>query len=138
MGFFRKKKLNTPEKEHDYTQCEKELFFLNLILTRKKNISKEFLIGVYNTQLTEKDYLRDEDIDEIIYKIVDEIVVEIGENYKNFLIKHYFGSIENLIKFISEDVYVELISDAINRNSNKSRTLLAKRASNMVSKLNNK
>lgn len=137
MGLFRKKNKEIPV-EHNYTQTQQELFFLNLILTRKKNITKEFLINVYTTQQNDKDYLRDEDIESQISKIVEEVVNEIGDTYKNYLIKYYFGSYENLVKFIAEDVYVELVADAINRNNTKSSGLLTKKATELLSKINKK
>lgn len=137
MGLFKKKTV-IPLKEHDYTQTEKEFTFLTLILTRKKNITKEFIINVYTTQQADGDYLRDEDIEKTIGKIVDEVVSEIGDNYKNYLIKHYFGSFENLVKYISEDVYIDLVADAINRNSKKSASMLTKKATEVISKLNKK
>lgn len=138
MALFKKKKINIEEKEHDYTKMSNEFEFLMLILTRKKNITKEFVINVYTTQQSDGDYLRDEDIEDTISKIVNEVINEIGENYKKFLIKHYFGTLENLIKFISEDVYVDLVDDAINRNNKKSVNILTKKATNIISKLNNK
>jgi valyl-tRNA synthetase len=137
MALFRRKK-PVIQPDHDYTQTEKEFTFLSLILTRKKNITKEFIINVYTTQQSDGDYLRDEDIEDIIGKIVNEVISEIGDNYKNYLVKHYFGSFENLVKYISEDVYVDLVADAINRNSKKSSTMLAKKATEVISKLNKK
>lgn len=132
---MRKKTAQTPVF-HNYTNSDKELYFLNLILTRKKSITKEFLINVFTTQQSETDYIRDEDIEEIISKTVSEIITEIGDNYKNFLIFHYFGTEENLIKFIAEDVYVELVSDAINRNGKKAATALARKAAALVTNIN--
>ena len=138
MALFKKKNINIEKKEHDYTKMSNEFEFLMLILTRKKNITKEFVINVYTTQQSDGDYLRDEDIEDTITKIVNETINEIGENYKKFLIEHYFGTLENLIKFISEDVYVDLVADAIGRNNKKSVSILTKKATNIISKLNNK
>ena len=70
MGLFKKKsKQKNINIEHDYTQTEKEFTFLSLILSRKKNITKEFLIGVYASQQSEKDYLKDDDIAKMREKV---------------------------------------------------------------------
>ena len=53
MSVFSKKKI---VKETDYKTWEEDFGFLNLILKRKKGITKEFLIGIYATQKSDKDY----------------------------------------------------------------------------------
>lgn len=141
MKLFNKKlKDNNLEKENknlqDYTNWEKDLGFLNLILNRKKGITKEFLIGIYDKQKKDKDYLTDEELEPIISRVVNEVSVQIGEPYKNFLIKKYFGTESNLIIFITEDVYVDLVSDAINRNIKKISSTLQKNVLTAVSNLN--
>lgn len=141
MKLFNKKlKDNNLEKENknlqDYTNWEKDLGFLNLILNRKKGITKEFLIGIYDKQKKDKDYLTDEELEPIISRVVNEVSVQIGEPYKNFLIKKYFGTESNLIIFITEDVYVDLVSDAINRNIKKISSTLQKNVLAAVSNLN--
>ena len=138
MGLFKRKKQESKLETHlMYTETEKKLFFLNLILSRKKNITKEYYINVLTTQLiSERDILRDDDIEPIISNLVESVVNEIGSSYKDFLIKKYFGSFENLIKFISEDIYVELTADAILRNEKKAAAILNKRALSIVNKLN--
>lgn len=136
MGLFNKKTEN--KKNLDYTNWEKDFGFLTLIMTRKKGISKEFIIGTYNRQKEETDYLTDDEIDPVVTRIVGEIFDQIGDNYKNFLINKYFGTQENLIKYISEDVYVDLVSDTINRNVKKITSNLQKKIINTISGMNKK
>lgn len=126
------------KKEPDYTNWEKDFGFLNLVASRKKGISKEFLIATYNRQKAETDYLTDDEIEPVISKIVLEIVEQLGSNYKNFLIDKYFGTMENMIIYISEDVYVDLISDTINRNVKKITSNLQKKIISTISGMNKK
>lgn len=138
MGLFNKKQEQPKEKIVDYTNWEKDFGFLMLIISRKKGITKEFLINIYDKQKPETDYLTDSEIEPIISNIVNEINDQIGEEYKTFLIKKYFGSEENLLKFISEDVYVDLISDAINRNTKKITKTVQKKIVNSISNITKK
>ena len=133
--FNRKKTEETP-KTPDYTNWEKDLGFLTLILTRKKNITKEYLINIYSKQKSDRDYLKDEEIEPIINNIIIETVEQIGSKYLNFIIEKYFGTRDNLIKFITEDVYVDLTSDAINRNIKKITTTLQNQKIGNLKKLN--
>lgn len=132
--FHREK--NIEKKPVDYTNWEKDLGFLNLILSRKKNITKQYVIAVYTTQKKDKDYLTDEELEPMISNIITEVIKQIGDEYKQFLISKYFGTEENLIKFISEDVYVDLTTDAINRNLSKISSNLQKELVNKVNNLN--
>ena len=134
--FNKKKKTEEPKKEVDFTNWEKDFGFLMLIISRKKNITKEFFINVYNRQKDDKDYITDEELEPIITKIVTEVLEQIGDTYKDFLIEKYFGKKENLISFISEDVYVDLISDVINRNTKKISTNIQKKIIRNVGKMN--
>ena len=128
MAIFKKKKqTDQPAKPQSYTEWEKDFGFLNLVLTRKKNITKQFLISVFNNQKADKDYLSDEELDPIITNTVNEVNSQIGSEYKDFLITKYFGTEKNFLIFVTEDVYVDLISDAINRNVKKINNTLKRR-----------
>lgn len=116
---FNRKKEAQPTPPPDYTKWEQDFGFLNLILTRKKNITKEYLIGIYQKQKSASDYLTDEEIQPIVEDIIQEVINQIGTEYKQFLINKYFGSLENLVRYVSEDVFVDLTSDAIQRNVKK-------------------
>lgn len=73
------------------TSIGKTIFgFLNLILQRKKKLVEEFLINPSDKQLDGKSYLNDDDIEPMVEDTVREAVSQIGDEYKNFLIKHYF------------------------------------------------
>ena len=135
MAIFKKKKqTDQPAKPQNYTDWEKDFGFLNLVLTRKKNITKQFLISVFNNQKADKDYLSDEELDPIITNIVNEVNSQIGSEYKDFLITKYFGTEKNFLIFVTEDVYVDLISDAINRNIKKINNTLKRRVVDNVLK----
>ena len=122
---FFKKKIVKPEP--NYTTWEADFGFLNLILSRKKNITKEYLIGIYSEQKSKSDYLNDEELAPPIESVVSDVFEQIGDEYKNFLVRKYFGSVENLLKYITEDVYVDLTTYAINRNVAKIKSTLQKR-----------
>ena len=135
MAIFKKKKqTDQPAKPQSYTEWEKDFGFLNLVLTRKKNITKQFLISVFNNQKADKDYLSDEELDPIITNTVNEVNSQIGSEYKEFLITKYFGTEKNFLIFVTEDVYVDLISDAINRNIKKINNTLKRRVVDNVLK----
>ena len=135
MAVFKKKKqTDQPAKPQSYTEWEKDFGFLNLVLTRKKNITKQFLISVFNNQKADKDYLSDEELDPIITNTVTEVNSQIGSEYKDFLITKYFGTEKNFLIFVTEDVYVDLISDAINRNVKKINNTLKRRVVDNVLK----
>ena len=116
---FGKKKKEEPKKPVDYTNWDKDLGFLTLILSRKKAITREFLIGIYSQQKSEKDYLTDEEIETPIENIVLDVLKQLSDEYREFLIQKYFGTKESLIQYITEDVYVDLVNDAIKRNTGK-------------------
>lgn len=135
MAIFKKKKqTDQTAKPQSYTEWEKDFGFLNLVLTRKKNITKQFLISVFNNQKADKDYLSDEELDPIITNTVTEVNSQIGSEYKDFLITKYFGTEKNFLIFVTEDVYVDLISDAINRNIKKINNTLKRRVVDNVLK----
>ena len=137
MSWFRKEKPVEKEKPLDYTNWEKDLGFLTLILSRKKGITKEFLIGVYDKQKKDTDYLTDDELEPVVGNIVNEVVDQLGVKYKIFLIDKYFGSEESLVKFITEDVYVDLVSDSINRNIKKISSNIQKKFIKNLTGLNN-
>lgn len=123
-------------KAEDYTNLEKDFGFLTLILSRKKNITKEYLINIYSRQKSDTDYIQDEEIEPIISQVVEEVLSQIGDSYKNFLIEKYFGTYENLVIFVTEDVYVDLTSSAISRNIEKINKNVRKSALDVISKIN--
>ena len=105
----------------DYSKWETELGFLNLIISRKQNATREFLINIYSNQKNNTDYLSDDEIDPVVEKVVIDIMTQISGNYKTFLINKYFGSGLALVRYVTEEVYITLVSDAVNRNYNKSK-----------------
>ena len=123
MALFNKKQTQqAPAQVEDYTKWQDELGFLFVKMQRKKNIIKNFFIDIFDTQLVkDTDYIRDEDITEQIEKSVFEVYQEIGGRYRKHIIDKYFGSPTELIKFITEDFYVDLTSAAIGKNSKKIR-----------------
>ena len=125
--FSRKKKEELAKlqaRAATYADWDKDLGFLTLILTRKKNITKEFLLNTYNMQTTAKNPLTDADLEEPIANITTDILGSLGKNYKTFLIEKYFGSEERLVEYIAEDVYVDLVQAAISINKGKAQITL--------------
>ena len=60
------------QKPEDYTKWQEDFGFLNLILNRKKNITKQYVINVYSNQKSETDYMTDDELEPIIENIVKE------------------------------------------------------------------
>lgn len=133
---FFKKKDNIPAL--DYTNWEKDLGFLNLILQRKKRITIDYFINVFSNQKTDKDYINDEELEPLIQKVIEDVLKQLGVYYKNYIIKKYFGTLEGLIAFITEDVYVDLTTEAINRNLSKMQRGLQSKIINNLQNMNNK
>ena len=119
----------------DYSKWENELGFLNLIISRKQNATREFLINIYSNQKNNTDYLSDDEIDPVVEKVVIDIMTQISGNYKTFLINKYFGSELALVRYVTEEVYITLVSDAVNRNYNKSKINLQTKAAEIFSKI---
>jgi hypothetical protein len=131
--FNKRKKEIQPVKELNYTQWETELGFLNLLMTRKKNIVKNYFISIFKTQLVkDTDFIRDEDLEESISSSIFEVFNELSPAYKNHLVYKYFGSEDELLKFITEDFYVDLTAAAIAQNNEKVRlSVLKKKVENL-------
>ena len=133
---FGKKKQKEEILYTDYTNWDKDLGFLTLLMTRKKNITKNYLITVYATQLKDTDYIRDEDLEPVIVKSVQELMSELAKSYKTFLITKYFGNENELVKFLTEDFYVELTNAAIVQNAEKIKNNAAKKRAAEVGRMN--
>ena len=78
--------------DSNYTVWQEDLGFLNLVMTRKKNITKNFYIEIFDKQLSNTDYITDEDLEDIIEESVKEVVLELSPKYKAYLADKYFGS----------------------------------------------
>lgn len=129
--FWNKKRELERVVDSNYVEWDKDLGFLNLIVTRKKNIIKNFLINTYSNQLKDTDFIRDDEIKQLIEKTLNEIMLQINGNYKDYIIKKYFGTEEELVKFVTEDVYVDLTAAAISENYIKiKKNVSKKRAEN--------
>jgi len=120
-----------------YTDWENDFGFLTLVANRKKDIAKEFNIKIYSKQLDNSSFISDDDINPIIDNLILDIYTTLGDNYKNFLIEKYFGTKESLIAFITEDVYIDMLTSTININNTKLKVSLQNSAMSKISKLNN-
>jgi len=134
---FGKKKVEQKPIDTNYQDWDKDLGFLTLILTRKKNITKNYFINIFKTQLKETDYITDEDLFPIIQQGVEETMSEISDSYKAYLITKYFRSEAELIKFVTEDFYVDLTTSAITQNGEKIKmNIIRKNVSTLSQKIN--
>lgn len=123
----------------DYTKWEQDFGYLTLLINRKIEISKRFFLGILSDQLADsKNYIRDEDIQKEFKNIVSEIWNSISDNYKNFLVNKYFKDEQELIKFLAETVYSELVKIAINNNNDKISKIYSAELINKISELNKK
>lgn len=138
MALFGKKKEEVAKVEYDYSKWQEDLGFLTLLMTRKKNVTKNYFINIYATQLKDTDYIRDEDLEDVIYNGVSEVINELSNNYKAHLIDKYFRDEKELIKFITEDFYVELTSAAVFQNNEKIRNVAMRKNFENVTQRNRK
>lgn len=123
----------------DYTKWEQDFGYLTLLINRKIEISKRFFLGILSDQLADsKNYIRDEDIQKEFNNIVSEIWNSISDNYKNFLVNKYFKDEQELIKFLAETVYSELVKIAITNNNDKISKIYSAELINKISELNKK
>lgn len=138
--FIRKKKLNELLKKQnqnfDYTKWESDFGFLTLMINRKVQIAKQFFIIPMSEQVESKDFIHDSDLTKEYIKIVNEIWNSLSENYKKFLITKYFRDEKEVLNFLSETVYSELINSSININKEKISKSLSNMVLNTISKLN--
>lgn len=116
----------------------KDYELLNFVMQRKKNITKNYVINIITTQKEKDTYLTDVELDPIIEKSVMETIASIDGLYKDYLIKKYFGSLDNLVAFVAEDFYVELTAHAINKNTEKIKRIVTEKVVRNISDLNNK
>lgn len=123
----------------DYTKWEQDFGYLTLLINRKIEISKRFFLGILSDQLADsKNYIRDEDVQKEFNNIVSEIWNSISDNYKNFLVNKYFKNEQELIKFLAETVYSELVKIAITNNNDKISKIYSAELINKISELNKK
>lgn len=111
---------------------------LNFVMQRKKNITKNYVINVVTTQKEKDTYLTDVELEPIIEQSVFETVDMLDGVYKEYMIKKYFGSEDNMVTFIAEDYYVDLTSYAINKNTEKIKRIATESIVKNISDLNNK
>lgn len=104
----------------EYRNWEKDLGFLHSLMESKKDSVKRFSLDVFNRQLG-KGIIHDEDIAQVVELIVGEIIVSLSPMYQDFLIERYFRDQGELIKYVTEDVLMELSAYAINKNHEKIR-----------------
>lgn len=122
---MKKKKVEEPkQKEYSYSKWDEDFGFYLLISDRKKNITKTYLIDLYSSQKSERDTFNDDDLDIVVKGTTLDILNQLGDNYKNFLIDKYFGTLESLIYFVNEDVYVSLFNAALEAGIEKIKNLL--------------
>ena len=107
-------------------------------MQRKKNITKNYVINVVTTQKEKDTYLTDVELEPIIEQSVFETVDMLDGVYKEYMIKKYFGSEDNMVTFIAEDYYVDLTSYAINKNTEKIKRIATESIVKNISDLNNK
>lgn len=103
-----------------YKEWADDFGFLDLIMNKKLSITKDYYIKpLAETQLDKNLYINDEEINEMYDNVVVEIVKALSDNYVNYLVSKYFASKDELIVFISESVYAELVASAVNANAKK-------------------
>lgn len=117
MGFF--KKQITPEIKSDYTKWRDDLGFLFLILERKKQMVKDYILALLSDQLSGNDMVNDTMVSPFIEDIVVSTMTTLSPRYIDFLLLTYFGREENLISFITEDVFNDIVKASIEKNDKK-------------------
>lgn len=96
--------------------------FLNLMMSKKMAIVKEYYIKPMTDRQQDGvkgSYIKGDDLDKMYLDVVTEIFSSLSKNYTDYLISKYFSDEKALIEFVSESVYSELVSSAVNANSGK-------------------
>lgn len=119
----------------NYSSWEQDFGFLLLMMNKKITYSINFVINILSKQLNDSEYIHDDDIRKEFDNIVQEIYSSLSENYKKFLTMKYFSSNDELIRFISESVYSELLKSSIENNNSK---IQKKYTNDLYNVLNNK
>lgn len=123
----------------NYSSWEKDLGFLDLIMKQKIEIAKQYDILLFAQMLKEKtDYIKQDDIQEIYTETSRQIYESIGDAYKNYLVKKYFGEDKQLLIYIEENVLHSFITTAIELNNNKMRQEEAAATKELINLLNSK
>jgi len=116
-----------------YSAWEQDFGFLTLILTRNINMHKVFFIEPYVKQLEGSATIKDDEITKSIADIVESVFKALSDNYIDFLVKKYFKDESELLDFISDEVYVEVLKNATDANRTKLNKIYQK---NFVKKIN--
>ena len=80
---------------------------------------KTFNLNVLNEQLDNKSYLNSSDITKFIDSSINNIIEKLSDKYISFLVEKYFRNRDELIAFITEEIFFDFTSSAINSNSSK-------------------
>jgi hypothetical protein len=81
-------------------------------------------------------FIHDSDIMDIYEHTVKDIMACLSDNYIQFMIAKYFKNEDQLVKFVSESVYVEIINSAIEANQNRIKNEYLAEFDKQVQKLN--
>ena len=120
-----------------YSAWEQDFGFLTLILTRNINMHKVFFIEPYIKQLDGSGTIKEEEITASIEDIIEAVFSSLSDTYIDFLVKKYFKDQSELLDFISDEVYVEVLKNATDANRAKLNKVYQKNFVKKINTLNN-
>lgn len=132
----KKNKEEAPKIPVSYANWEQDFGFLTLVLARQVNMNNIFYIDAYSSQLDKFDTLKDSDLKDAHIEIVYNVYKTFSKTYTDFLINKYFANEEELIQFISDNVYIELLNKADAKNKEKIRQFMYKKTVKNINAIN--
>jgi hypothetical protein len=110
---------------YDYREWEEDLGFLTLCISRKTSMIQNYVINIFSQNMSlDKDggtnkFIHDSDIMDAYEKTVKDVINCLSDNYVAYLVSKYFNGRDELIRFVSESVYVNIVNSAISANKDK-------------------
>lgn len=121
MGLFRRKK-QEPEKEVTYVDWEKELGFLDVLVRRELNIIRNIFSDLQATD--EGRHIDDERVSSVVTTSVGDVVAALSPKYLDFLGEKYFDGNDEVIKYITNTLYIATMSDVLKIHDQRNLALL--------------
>lgn len=139
MGLFRKKKPE-PTPVLRYVDWEKELGFLDVLVSRELNIIRNIFVDLHKND--ESRFVDDDRIKSVVAVSVADIVESISPQYLEFLSTKYFNGTEAVVDYVTNTLYIATLNDVVEIYNQRSIAEVRKQqaviANQQVKELNKK
>jgi hypothetical protein len=120
----------------NYKDWQQDFGFLSLLLSRKEKKAAEMYIQMLSQQNGDDATIKDDQLEEVIQRVVMDVYSSLSMPYRVYMSEKYFGSNENLLSYITEDVYTNLSMTAIDSNTEKAKKVFNKQRMDTIKRLN--